>query len=1303
MVRLFRYTAILICLMVLLVFSTGSWLLYSPSGTTWLLQKLPEWTGVKLTIGEIEGTLGGTLQLKNIELQQQGESLLLEHFSMQNQLRGLLPLTLEIKQLQVENLQIKSTSEPQSNSPLTFNWPELPWVLDLLQVKLNNINLNNLSWQQQNQEPLQIDLLHGDLQWKNGTLQSNNLTLQSGELRGEGSFNCELKQPALTVNLQIATDDSAAIWQNVELQADLHKGDRRQILRGSVTINLTAAERKRFTAVTEVELTTEQLQLRQLRLSRPDHPGTVTADARLNFSSSPVELSSRLQLNQVSLEAETGQPVNLSGTVQIEGNLEEYRGKFNLKNLGTGVTDIQLAGGFNGTQDYVSLENLRGKWLSGDFNGQTQVNWKQGWQLSTQLSARDIDPQGFYPQLDGRLNLDLQADFNGDSDLAPQGMLQLQLHDSILHNYPLSGIAELHLEDNSLQIGQLQLQGEGIQLQASGNPEEKLIYSWQVKDLEHLLANASGQFSGDGWLSWQQQSLRVALQASGKNLAFEDWQLKQLSLQVKTLENVATWQLQVDGQSLHNQPLDLDVEKISIGLEGDLNNHQLSLSLTQSQGNASAKIRGSWDGQQWQGELSRVQVVNSLFGNWHLQRAVSLLLSVDQLSLKALSLRSDNGSTVQLQGDYQLKQQQGSATILWHNLDLSLFDPLVDGWLISGQSDGSIKLERGQKNLLHAEITANGGMQDQQLELSLKRSEILLNWDESGLQSSLQIILADGSNLKGTLTSQQKNNFGWPQQGKVQLSAKGIPLNIAHPWLPEKLGLDGTLDLNSHGEWQADEPLGLSGNAKVNNGYLHWQEEERSNRTKIDSAELNWQWDKELKGNLKLKLEKNGNIKTTFSLPLAVTRPLTFDTNGPVNIDLHTNIHELGLLSIYFPEYFQKSRAQLNLDLQLTGSWQQPNLTGKFHLFDTEMFLATAGIQLGGIEIQGDVSGTHLEVVKLHCSSGAGKLKGTGYLDIQNWLHATYHLQLKGKRFQLFNHPELQVSVSPDLEIDGTMDGIKLRGRIKLPAVQINDQQETGTISNSQDLEFVDTPGQESTNSKFKYDIDLQLILGKQVFINAANIDAQLGGGLRIRSNKKQELIGYGKIHVIHGTYFGLGANLNVSYGNISFTGGPLDQPDLDILALRRLNEVEVGAKVSGTPQAPDIQLYSRPTMPEGDIISYLLTGQPMSASRSQTNLLMTAAGALVPQGKSRSLVKQLGVDSFYISSDYESGSGEDSTTVITTGKYLNPDLYLSFGYSLDGGNDRVKVRYRLSPSWDIESTLGNDSGADLFYRIEFD
>ena len=1298
MVRLLRYTIITVLLPTLLLLGTGSWVLYSQEGTSWLLQKLPEWTETELTFGEIEGTLGGTLQLKNIKLYLQEEQISLDHLAIENQLTGLVPLTLEINQLQAENLQIKSIS-----SEAAFSWSNLPWPLDLLHINLNDVKLQNSSWQEDNEEPWQIDLLRGDLQLENGTLHSKNVHLQNGELLGNGSFSCNLQQPGLKVELQLKTDDSTSVWQHIELKTDLREGSGKEILHGSIATSLTVAEGERLTAVSELALTAEQLQLRQLTLTRPDHSGIITADVELDFGGAVTELSGQLQLDQVDLQEETGEPLNLSGTVQIEGTLDTYSGKFSLKNPGTGVSDAQLTGNFTGTLNDLSLENLYGEWLSGIVSGQAHMGWEQGWQLTTQLSGKDIDPQQLDPQLDGRLNLDLQADFNGDDEELFQGNLQLKLHDSILHNYPLSGFAELQLQDNSLQIKQLHLQGEGIQLQASGNPEEKLTFNWQVKNMEHLLINTTGQFSGQGWLRWRQQALRLVLQASGENLTFEEWQLNHLSLQADIPEDQPIWQLQLDGQTLHNSQLDLDIEKVSIELEGDLDSHQLTLSLTQQKSHASARIRGSWDGHQWQGELSNIQVTDSPFGNWNLQQAVPILLSAEQLSVEAFSLRSDHDSDLQLEGNYHLKQQQGTAGALWHNLDLSIFDPLIAEWNISGQSDGSLKLERGQKNLLHAEITTSGEIKNQQLDLKLEHSEILFNWDESGLNSSLHITLADNSTFQGNLISPQKNNFIWPQHGKVQLSAAAIPLDIIRPWLPEELDIDGTLDLDGHGEWQATEPLNLVGSATIYDGALHWKNKEQTNGVKIDSAELNWQWQQNLKGELSIKLQNHGRIKTTFDLPLTAQLPLSFDTKAPINIDLHSDVQELGLLSIYFPEYFEKSRGQAKLDLQLTGSWQQPNLAGKFHLFNSEIFLSTVGIRLSDIELQGNVSGTHIEVVKLQCSSGGGELSGTGSINIQDWFPATYHLQLQGENFQLINHPELQVTVTPDLSIDGTEEVIKVRGEIKLPKVKVDEQQEAGTITNSPDLKITDIPSKKTSNRKLKHDIDIELILGKRVFISTVEVDARLGGKLHILSNKKQELIGYGKFYVIRGTYFKLGANLNINYGNLLFTGGPIDQPELDILALRRISEVEVGAKVTGTPQTPDLQLYSRPIMPEGDILSYLLTGQPMSASRSQTNLLVSGISALFPRGKSRGMMNQLGLDTFYISTDYEEGSGEDGTTVITTGKYLNPDLYLSVGYSPDSDDDRIKVRYRLTPVWEIESTVGYDSGADIFYRIEFD
>jgi translocation and assembly module TamB len=52
--------------------------------------------------------------------------------------------------------------------------------------------------------------------------------------------------------------------------------------------------------------------------------------------------------------------------------------------------------------------------------------------------------------------------------------------------------------------------------------------------------------------------------------------------------------------------------------------------------------------------------------------------------------------------------------------------------------------------------------------------------------------------------------------------------------------------------------------------------------------------------------------------------------------------------------------------------------------------------------------------------------------------------------------------------------------------------------------------------------------------------------------------------------------------------------------------------------------------------------------------------------------------------------------------KYLNPKLYISLGHSLFTGTNVVGLRYSISEHWQTESTVGEESGIDLFYKIEF-
>ena len=85
----------------------------------------------------------------------------------------------------------------------------------------------------------------------------------------------------------------------------------------------------------------------------------------------------------------------------------------------------------------------------------------------------------------------------------------------------------------------------------------------------------------------------------------------------------------------------------------------------------------------------------------------------------------------------------------------------------------------------------------------------------------------------------------------------------------------------------------------------------------------------------------------------------------------------------------------------------------------------------------------------------------------------------------------------------------------------------------------------------------------------------------------------------------------------------------------------------------------------------------------------------------------ELGIDVVGITPSSSTGSATSASSVgsslVTVGKYLSPQLYISFGHSLFTGENLVTARYRFSKRWEAESKSGTQVGADLFYRIEFD
>ena len=258
-------------------------------------------------------------------------------------------------------------------------------------------------------------------------------------------------------------------------------------------------------------------------------------------------------------------------------------------------------------------------------------------------------------------------------------------------------------------------------------------------------------------------------------------------------------------------------------------------------------------------------------------------------------------------------------------------------------------------------------------------------------------------------------------------------------------------------------------------------------------------------------------------------------------------------------------------------------------------------------------------------------------------------------------------------------------------------------------------------------DVRIKVLLGERVYVKVAGIDAQLGGTIGLSLSRLDRITSTGEIKVVKGHYRTYGVDLEIVRGRLFFAGGPIDRPSLDFLAQCAIGNVRAGVTVTGTLQQPVTKLYSEPTMPDVDVLAYIVLGHPLGSSGQQASLVAQAAGAVLTSSQALVMQNQIknrfGLSTFEIQGGVGSTAGHmgyqplqvtppgsipakqqagSTETMLTVGKYVTPQLYISNGKSLFTGSNLFMLRYDLSKQWQIETQTGSESGADLFYKLEF-
>ena len=1304
-----KYAALTLFLLGLALLGGGAWLVGTNSGARALLAGVNRWSPLMIEVHTLSGRLVDELQLDGVRLRWPGGEAAIPTLRLRWQSQQLFRGEFAVEELSVGEVTIhlqpgaEQAGAPNAASP-PLRWPLVSGLPRRLQGSIASLHLAGVVIHGAGPEAQHLGPLTGRLDWQDGVLRLSALHARTpyGTLTGEVAAG--LVTPSLELRLRgEAADTAAGFLQEAQLSLNLGAGRDGELLAGPLDLQLRTTEQGEIRLRGELGLASKAVELRELLLSRSPIAGEVRGRVRYRFDDDTSPLLLQLQLFAVDLAGEIGIATALSGTLDLAGGPKAYAGDFDLSNHGDGWRDLRLAGHLAGDAQQLTLSDLDGHLLAGQLDGGLVLDWSNDLAITATLQGRDLDPALLSPPLNGQINFDLTSTLRLPADAPPELTLAARLHDSLLRGQPLTGAVAAELTGDDLRLQQLELHGDGIDLTATGRLQERVDFVVTLHSLEKLLPDAAGSGTAAGWLRWHGGELTGRIDGRGENLTYAGLGIGRATLQLQrpTLGNPMT--LRADFAAIRYQHLFLD--RLELSGDGTPQDHRLRLVLKWPQGRGEVEVAGGYRAESWSGKILRLAGEDKKQGNWQLAAPVTLVAGKETLHFSPLELFSERDERLKVAGDYHRGAGQGKVIAQWDDLALDRANPWLAELELAGATSGTLEGSwTGDASLqLKGKIVAAGRLQQGDLALEVQRLAADFSWDEKGLLSAGDLDLAPQGHASIRLTSPEKGQLALPQRLTLQLDWDTLGPELIAPWLPPTLAVAGSLSGALTAELYPGQVFAVRGEAMVNDGVLSWRQKKGQVSLALRNADLSWRWqEKTLDLDLSLILDDYGEIAGKLSLPLPASLPVTLPPAGPLRGELKGRFQERGLLTALLPGVLRESHGDLDFDLRVGGSWQQPELAGNLNLSGAGAYLPRAGITLRDLSVKAEFADDRVRIRSLKVASGKGQLEGEGELRLQNWKIAEFSGKLGGERFLAVNLPELLLVASPALTFSGTMQTVQVRGEIKLPELLVRGRQTQAARRQHADVLIVDAPLTDDLETPMALDLEVKLLLGDRVLVDFGGIDARLSGAILVTARGSEEMSGRGEIRVVEGAYAAYGMKLDINRGTLFFAGGPVDQPTLDILALRKTGEVKAGVRVSGTPRVPIVKLYSEPSMPDTDILSYIVLGRPMGSDAGQADLLMVAAGALLAKGESTVLQdrlrRRMGLDVI----DIQSGGGDLTTSVITVGKYLNPRLYVSLGHSLFTGTNAVGLRYNIGEHWQAESTVGEESGVDLFYKIEF-
>ena len=550
--------------------------------------------------------------------------------------------------------------------------------------------------------------------------------------------------------------------------------------------------------------------------------------------------------------------------------------------------------------------------------------------------------------------------------------------------------------------------------------------------------------------------------------------------------------------------------------------------------------------------------------------------------------------------------------------------------------------------------------------------------------------------------------FNVGKQGNIPFQFKRVNLDLVNK-LIEQDSLKGNLQAQGNVAWFTDKPFQFT--AKVDGNHLAFSQKLDYRTFKLDIPKLTLNADIQ-NNNLVLKTDINvhnqGRIVGDIHLnDLAKNRQL----GGTLAIER---------LSLSIANQLLTSGESVNGEvvskLSFGGNLEKPLLNGNFNIRNIRTNLKSMPVNITDGDIAVHFHGNH-STLQGKIETSDSRLNLTGRANWANIEHWTTELNAQANNFNVDIPSMAKLRFSPNITVKANPKELNLSGTVDIPwaRIRIDSLPDTAEPVSEDEVilngphkskeELIKREFAAKTKSGMDIRSDLRINIGKDVSLDAYGLKTNLDGLLSVKQDKGNLGL-FGQINLTKGRYASFGQDLLIREGQINFSGQP-SQPMLNIEAIRNPEAMEdskitAGVRVIGSADKPDVTIFSEPSKPQDQALSYLLTGRSLENS-GEAGSSGSVGAALLGLGLSKSgkLVGSIG-EAFGIQDLNLGTSGVGDKSKVTVSGNLTNRLQIKYGVGLFDGLAEVTLRYRLMPQLYFQSVSSTNQVFDLLYQFEF-